>query len=310
MSDALYIINPAGHGGAGIKAWEAFSALWPHPIDPKNAIVTERPGHAREIASSAEGYETLVAVGGDGTVGEVISGIMSRGHPALKLGTVPAGTGNDIGRNIGIRSVDDAVRALRGGRTKAFDIIRVDSRVDGRPAQTYGFLCSAVGFSAIPMIRPWMKRLLGPTGAYYLATILQIIAYQDTYMTVRTESREHKGRTWLILVGNAESTAGGSMRLAPGARTDDGELNISVFPTGSRIGMATRLMPKIASGQHVNEPDIDYFPASSVKIESEPPAVVELDGDLRGTTPATISVCPQAVRIVTHGHKDGGDVQH
>jgi diacylglycerol kinase (ATP) len=298
MSRTLYIINPAGRGGAGAIVWESFRASWRDPIDPADAIVTERPGHAREITASAEGYSTFVAVGGDGTVGEVMSGIMDRDEPELKLATVPAGTGNDIGRNIGIRSVEDSVRALRNGHTQAFDVIRVDSWMQDRPVCTYGFLASAVGFSSIPRIRPWMKRLLGPTGAYYLATILQIILYRPTHMSLRAENREHKGRTWLALVGNAESTAGGSMRLAPGAHTDDGELNISVFHDGSRIGMATRLMPKIASGDHVNEPDVDYFPAKSVEIESDPPAVVELDGDLRGTTPAKIVVCAGAVRVI------------
>lgn len=299
MSDVLYIINPAGHGGAGTKAWNAFEESWSDPIDPDHVIITERPGHAREITASSKGYTTITAVGGDGTVGEVMSGIMDRQESEIQLAIIPAGTGNDIARNLGIRSIEDAVDALRNRRPRAVDIMRVESTIDDRPIQTYGFLAAAVGFSSIPKIRPWMKRLLGPAGAYYLATILQVIAYQPTHLRLRSEDKEHRGRSWMILVGNVESTAGASMRLAPGARFDDGELNISIFPSGSRISLPTRLMPKIASGEHINEPDVAYFPGKKIEIESDPPAVVELDGDLRGWTPATITVCPRAVQILT-----------
>ena len=135
-----------------------------------------------------------------------MSGLMDRKDRDRKLAIIPAGTGNDIGRNIGIGSIEDAVKALRLGRPKPVDVMRVESLLEGHPVQNYGFLACAVGFSAIPGVRPWMKRLLGPAGAYYLATILHMIVYRPTAMTLRTEDREHTGRSWLILIGNAEST--------------------------------------------------------------------------------------------------------
>ena len=124
--NTLFIINPAGHGGTGTTTWERFQALWPHPIGPEHAIVTERPGHAREIALSAVGFDTLAAVGGDGTVADIMSGLLDRPGNKPKLAIVPAGTGNDIARNTGIGSTEDAVNALRKGRLRAFDVIRVD----------------------------------------------------------------------------------------------------------------------------------------------------------------------------------------
>jgi diacylglycerol kinase family enzyme len=93
MNDVLYIINPAGHGGAGFKAWESFKEIWSDPIDSEHFVFTERPGHAREIVNSNKGIEVFAAVGGDGTVGEIMSAMMDRGNPGLKLAIVPAGTG-------------------------------------------------------------------------------------------------------------------------------------------------------------------------------------------------------------------------
>ncbi|MFC1735081.1 acylglycerol kinase family protein [Candidatus Hydrogenedentota bacterium] len=69
-NNTLYIINPTSHGGAGARAWEAFQHSWRDPINPAHVVFTERPEHAREIATSVKGYDTITAVGGDGTVGE------------------------------------------------------------------------------------------------------------------------------------------------------------------------------------------------------------------------------------------------
>jgi diacylglycerol kinase family enzyme len=99
VEKVLHIINSAGHGGAGTRAWEEFKKLWSDPIDSGDVVVTERAGHAREIAAARSDYEILAAVGGDGTVGEVISGIMERQGAKAKVAIVPGGTGNDIGRN-------------------------------------------------------------------------------------------------------------------------------------------------------------------------------------------------------------------
>ena len=300
MSNVLYIINPAGHGGKGTKAWEEFQALWPDQISPEDAIVTKRPGHAREIAVSAAGYDILAAVGGDGTVGDIMSGIIDRQGQKPRLAIIPAGTGNDVARNAGICSVEDAVGALQGGCPQAFDLIRVDYQVDGQPAHRYAFLLAGVGFSPIPMVKRWMKRLLGPKGAYYLGTFLQIIVYRPPYMRVYADGRERgKGRRWMVLVGNVEYSSGGSMCIAPGARVDDGELNITIFPVKPKLRMITRLLPKVATGEHIQEPGVSYFPAEKVQVDSNPPAILDLDGDVFGTTPATFTVCPRMLEILT-----------
>jgi YegS/Rv2252/BmrU family lipid kinase len=301
MTRILFIRNPAGFGGAGSAAWESFQAQWPDPIDTGDVRVTERPGHAREIAVAAEGYDILTAVGGDGTVGEVLSGIMEHPQPRPKLAIVPGGTGNDIARNAGIRSVEDAVAALRGGHRRSFDIIRIDCQFDGRPANRYALLNGVVGFTAQPMVRPWMKRLLGPKGAYYLGTIMQIVAYRSPHMTVRWEEGEHSDRTIMVIIGNVEWASGGSMCLAPGALSDDGDLNVVIIPVMSKFTMVFRMFPKIPSGEFVNGPGVKYFTAKKIEVTSDPPALLDIDGDLYGITPATFTVNPLAMEIVSPG---------
>jgi len=298
MIDVLYIINPASNSGMGMRAWLEFRTLWHDPIGRKNLAITERPGHAREIAASGDSASILAVVGGDGTVGETISGIMERQGSLPKLAIIPGGRGNDIARNIGIFSVDDGVMALRSGHHRAFDLIRVDCVIDGRKGHCHAFLYGSTGFSSIPMVKSWMKRVLGPRGAYYLSTLKQIIANQSPHMTLQTEEERYSGRYWMVIAGNAEWAGGGQMRLSPGALTDDGELNITIVPSQSKFKMITRLLPKVVAGEHINEPSISYSPGGKIEVQSDPPVDLELDGHLYGTTPATFSIRPRALQII------------
>lgn len=306
MNTISYIINPAGHGGAGIKVWEKVKAEFSDPIDSKNVYLTKRQGHAREIARADENSDILAAVGGDGTVGEVLSGIMDRPDPRPKMAIIPAGTGNDIGRNLGIFSFEDAMDTLRGGYSRRLDLIRIECQLDGREAHRYSFLVGTAGFSAQPMVKPWMKRLLGPTGAYYLGTILQCISYRPPVMTIRWGEEELCERTWMVIAGNIERTSGGSMCLAPGARPDDGVMHVSVIPVRTKLNMLTKMMPQIASGVHVKEPDVRYFPATEIEVTCDPPAILDIDGDLFGNTPAKFTICPQAAEIICPKNADPG----
>jgi len=301
MSKILYVINPAGHGGAGIRVWERVQSEWSDQIDSADVHFTKHQGHARELAAAAEGYDILTAIGGDGTVGEVMSGIMAHQEPRPRLAIIPAGTGNDIARTLGAFPLESALAALRGDHVKKVDLIRIDCHVEGRPAHRYAFLMGNAGFSSLPMVRPWMKRLLGPKGAYYLGTVLQIMAYRTPHMTVRWEQQEYSGRVIIVVAANVEQTAGGSMRLAPGARFDDGELNVSIVPFRSKWDMMVTTLPKVASGAHIHEPGILYFPTEKVDVDSDPPAILDVDGDLFGTTPATFTVCPKAVEVLCPG---------
>jgi len=91
MRRILFIINPGASGGQGEATWNRFQSLWPDAIDPEDVIITEGPGHAREIAASAAGYDTLATVGGDGTTNETMNGIMERdGSPQACLSSQPA----------------------------------------------------------------------------------------------------------------------------------------------------------------------------------------------------------------------------
>ena len=143
-----------------------------------------------------------------------------------------------------------------------------------------------------------MKRCMHPKSAYYLATFLQILTYRAPHMSVRAGDRAFKDRMYIVIAGNAEYAGGGGMRMSPNALTDDGLLNITVIPNRSKLNVITRLFPRIAAGTHIHEPGVSYFTDEKVEVYSDPPAVLEVDGDLFGTIPATFTLCEHAIDII------------
>jgi diacylglycerol kinase (ATP) len=116
-------------------------------------------------------------------------------------------------------------------------------------------------------------------------------------MTVRCGERIIEGSYWIAVAGNSERAGGNSLCIAPGSRTDDGVLNMSLIRAQSKLEILTKLMIKAPRGAHVRDRRVEYFPAASIRVESDPSCVVDVDGDRVGTTPATFTVCPRAVEF-------------
>ena len=299
MSRHAFIVNLVASGGDGLKGWEKFCSLWPEKIDKKDIYFTESPGHISEIAVSCSACDVIVAVGGDGTASDVLSGIMQRTEPHPKFAVIPTGTGNDIANTAGIYTIEDGVKALRQGSTQRFDLIKIICQRGDDQVQRYGFLYCDIGFSTAchRMLKPWMKRIFGAKGAYFLIAFLGVFVYKPAVMKLRFQDHERNGRMWMVFIGNAEWSAGGNMRLAPGALPNDGELNVAIIPIRSKLEILFKLS-RIAKGEHINDPGVEYFPVQNIEIESETFAGVEIDGDIFGNTPAKVSICPAAIKLI------------
>jgi YegS/Rv2252/BmrU family lipid kinase len=298
MRKILFIINPGASGGQGEVTWNRFRSQWPDDIVPEDVIVTDYPGHAREIASSVNGYDTLATVGGDGTVNEIVNGIMEREGSRQSLAIIPAGTGNDIARSLGLFPFERAFSALKGGEEGSFDLIRIDAQENGRMFRRYSLLASSMGFESTSTTAPWAKRILGPTIAYYLYMIRAILAHRPPHMTVRWGDDLYEGSTWMIITSNVESVSGGSMRVAPGARPDDGSLWVTIVEPAPKHNMMFKILPKVAAGGHLNEKGFHFFPTDKIDITSTHRVPMDIDGEAEWASKAAITIVPGAVRIV------------
>jgi len=299
----LLIANLTAAAGYATRRWDKLLVeLTSHGVQADHAM-TDRPGHALTLAAeTSRSYDVIAAVGGDGTVNEVASGILLAGEAKTTLAVIPFGTGNDAAQLLGIRSLEDAVNALASGTTRTIDAIEVRCHDACKEVTRYALLYAAVGFAGelLKCTTPAVKRLFGPRYCYSVGFFRALLGFKSPRMQVRCGDREFNGRMFLVSAGNAEIVGAGTMRLSPGAKVDDGKLNVNVIEDLGRLETA-RWFPKVLKGMHTTHPKVRYFATTSVTVECEPLMEVQMDGELFGHTPATFQVRPGAIRVIA-GH--------
>ena len=298
----LLIANPASGQHRGerrlAQASERLASLG-HAV---TAVLTESAGHATRLAkSNAPDFEIIAALGGDGTVNEVANGLMAV-EPGERptLATLPVGTGNDVALTYGLAHFESAIDALAKGSTRTLDVIRVQLMRDGKSVTRHALLFVAAGFAAevIRKTGPRVKRLFGRRFSYSVGLFRALASFRAPEFSVKWDGDEKRGRMFQVCAGNTEFGAGGVMRISPGARPDDGLLNISLVGALGRLQIVRRF-PSILSGRYVEDERVDYFTGKRLEINAVPPAEIQADGDIIGTTPATIDLLPDALRLVT-----------
>jgi YegS/Rv2252/BmrU family lipid kinase len=293
--NGLLIFNPAaGPGRAHEPPYAVREALGPLIGE---TVVTQGPGDALAAArrAAAEGRNDAVFVaGGDGTVNEVVNGLMTarRGEePSLPIGFVPLGTQNVLAHELKLPFGDlPALRAIfQAARTRVFDAGRIDARYFLLMAG-FGFDAAVVRDVALPV-----KELFGPA-AYAFGALRALTNYRSTSVRLELDGETVASEAFLIIVANAASYAYRQIKMAPFAAPDDGWLDICVFERAplDRVGFATQIMALMAR-RHLRDPRVRYYRARRIGIVSDPPIQGQLDGDFFHPTPVQIEIVPRAL---------------
>lgn len=282
--------NPvAGNGRVGREMGSIRRALVQRRLDHE-MVLTRAPGHATELAREAarDGWDVVVAAGGDGTMGEVVNGIAGSG---VALGLLPLGTGNDLARTFRIpRSVDGAVDVLAGGTVR-----RIDLGVD---ADACFAIIAALGFPSDVMHYTNTHHGLWKGPAKILAAILSLLpSLCGQSMRVTLDDRVVEGRYIGVFVLNTRYTGGGLM-ISPEASTEDGLLDVVLIGEMSRSSFLCTL-PKAYSGKHLDHPAVDLYRSSAVRVDTREPMLKMFDGNVTGvTSPIVASVRAGALPLV------------
>ncbi len=292
--NSLLIVNPAAGQGRPQEALEALQTSLAPVLG--GVVITRGPGDAQRAAqaAAADGYEAVLAAGGDGTVNEVVNGLLASGisRAVLPLGLVPVGTQNVLAHELGLPAdLDATLTLLRAGRTRRIDV--------GLAGDRHFVLMAGFGFDAQvvrEVLRP-MKALLGPV-AYAFATVGALATYRSTQVRLRLDGEEVRSEAFLVVVANAASYAYRQIKLAPFAALDDGWLDVCVFERArsDRVGFVTQMMAVLAR-RHLRDPRVRYYRGKHLLLESDPPIQGQMDGDTFGGTPVEISVVPRALTV-------------
>ena len=288
------IINPiSGTGGridvARARAAKAAALLSSRGADPSNVFITERPGHAREIALNAleRGASTVIAWGGDGTMNEIGTAVAFR-DAALSL--VPSGSGNGLARELGIPFDPDAAFdiALRG-RERTIDAGEIDGRLF--------FNVAGVGLDARVAHAFAVNGLEKRGFARYLQlTMRELAAYRPDVLTVSTRAGSMCNPSLLVAIANGRQYGNGAI-IAPRAKLDDGRFDV-VTISGRSLLRATLELPFVFMGIVDKVAGVKIETADSVDITSSHPIVYHLDGEpIAGTLGIAARVRPGALKI-------------
>jgi len=262
---------------------------------------TEGPQDAVRLTreSLERGDRFIVAVGGDGTVHEVVNGMFEGDRPIAEdavLGVVAAGSGCDFVKTFGLpQGAATAVRHLTGDSLFPIDVGKVTYRDhDGREQSRLFPNIAEAGLGGDTVARAerlprWMGR-----SRYFWGFWLTVRKFKSAEIRLQADRREWTGRGNNVVIANGQFFGGG-MKISPRSMPDDGRLDVQVS-TGPKTDAFTTL-PKIYKGEHVPSPNIREFLASRIEVDADRPLRIEADGEVLGTTPAVFEVLPKTVRL-------------
>ena len=310
------IINPAAAAGAtGKRTPKILALLERHLGRDYTLFMTGKPGEAARSArwAAGAGAELIVAVGGDGTLQEVVNGLFDDGRsrsPDCRLGVVNSGTGGGFAESLGLpRDIEGQVAMIARGGTRRIDIGRAFYANGGPGASDRYFIneCQAgIGGEVVRKVEARSKRgkRFGGRLAFGAGTLAAALSYPNQTVSVAVDDRPAGKQSLVAVIAANGSRMAGGMRLAPGARLDDGLLDILLIHEQSALERL-RNFPKIYSGKHIDLAGFSCFKARSISLSSERKIDFEADGELWGTLPCRVEILPSALRVI--GPNAAGD---
>ncbi len=289
----------SGRGGVAKALPEVKRNLDERGLDYE-VYYTESHRHASRLARDAldRGSNFITAMGGDGTIHEVVNGMIEDDRPVnpdAVLGVVAAGTGSDFIKTFGIPATPSHAAAhLDGPESFPIDIGKITYDNDGEETVSYFANIAEVGLGPEAVARAArLPRWLGPT-VYFFAFWMTMRKHKPAQVKVDLVDRAYEGYMNNMIVANGQFFGGG-MKVAPKAAPTDGVFDIQIEHARKKEAIA--LMPKIYKGEHVPHPDIEEFKRVRASIESDRPLLIEADGEVLGHTPATFEVLKDCLKL-------------
>jgi YegS/Rv2252/BmrU family lipid kinase len=301
---AFVVMNPASAGGRTLRRWPATLRALHHAGLTFTVHRTSEPGDATDAVRRAlrAGFRTIVVVGGDGTLNEVVNGFFDEtGAPIgedAALGLLPSGTGGDFRRAVGIpTNIERAVGLIVGRSVRHIDAGRIEFG-DGRQRHFLNIADCGMGGEVVARINRTAHRSGGARGSAVflrtsLSTLLGYVA-RSAHIEIDGTSLDRSVRSVVIANGTC---FGGGMRVAPGAELDDGQFDVVIIGDTGRMRALTGI-PSLYRGRHLNRPEVEVYRARTVRVSCEgAPMLFDVEGEQVGSTPATLTCLPDAITL-------------
>lgn len=233
------------------------------------------------------GFDAVIAMGGDGTVKDILEGATGTG---IKFGIIPGGRGNDLARNVGYPShLRSVVLGFHRPKVRTIDV----PTLNGNPFGNVG----GAGFdSAVVAFATGHGCKLPGTLCYYINVFRAVLTFKPIHMRVTVDDHTHEGMYTMCTVANGRDFGGG-MRIAPDAEVDNGFLDVCLIENLSAMRLL-RQFPSVYRGKHVEMPEVTMLRGKKVVIDSDEPTPLNYDGDFAGNTPGVFEVGKLSIEIL------------
>ncbi len=313
MERIKVILNPfSGRGQAG-RSWPRVAQTLTRAGIDFDLSQTERVGHGIELTRQARlaGFSTVLAVGGDGTVSEVVNGLAqaaTAGATVGRLAVLPLGSGNDFAAMSGSNlPLTQLAQALTAGKTRQLDLgvvaVHTESERNADPQVRYCDNNIGIGFEAWVTLESYKIRWLVGRPLYVLASLRALRTCPDPQVEVEWETpagqiERRSGRMLMISVGNSRRTGGGFF-LTPQAEMDDGLLDVMLVAATSRW-QVLQMLPLALRGAHTNHPVVTMLRCRRLRVTSAEPLPVHVDGEVIATAADLfeVSIQPRRLEVV------------
>jgi len=298
------VVNPESAGGATGRRWpEIFAEVVRAVGEGAEHAFTERPMHAAALTAEAlqKGFRRIVAVGGDGTLNEVVNGFFQTGSavPAdACLALVPRGTGGDFRRTFGLNgSLRETCARLRG-EVRPLDVGQLRfTRTDGTPGERYFVNVASFGVSGqVDRAVNSSSKVLGGKVSFFVASVRTLAGWRDQKVRLRVDGGpEESLDITTVAVANGQYFGGG-MKVAPEANPSDGEFDVTIW-SGYHLKDFVLKSGSIYDGRHVRWPGTRTLRCRRLEAASDEEVLIDVDGEQPGRLPASFTVLPGALHL-------------
>lgn len=308
----LVVVNPRSGGGAAGRSFNAVRGTIERALGAVDVAMTERPGHGIDLAreGAALGHPLVIALGGDGTIHEVVNGLLqakSGGYgtkaDGVQLGIIGQGTGGDFCKTLGIEHrLDRYIEAIASGRQRALDVGRFSG--GGKEGHYFFNILSAGMGGLVDRYVATAPRLLGGRAAYFGASLKALVNARlgNLRCTITTDdtAEEHVLRSFMVAICNGKYFGGG-MKVAPMAEIDDGTFEIVALGATSKLGFAMT-SGSIYSGDHMRHATTVHLRARKLRLDlvnddARDRFLLDVDGEPMGSLPLDIECIPRALTV-------------
>lgn len=305
MEKMFIIVNPVSANKSTKKEWPQFRKILSDSGYEFEAVLTEYPGHATELAGKAlkAGYKTIMSVGGDGTMNEIVNGFFEDGRYIAedsRLVVFSMGTGCDFIKTLGVKKgIDELLIVLDRNQSKKVDVGCVNFiDATGGSVTRYFMNVADIGIGAETADRVNKhSKLLKGFLSFAIGAVSTIIVYKNKdFEVVIDDTTILKERMNSVIIANGKYFGGG-MKVAPEALIDDGVFDIIIFGDLSKPDLI-KSFPLIYDGKHLDHPKLRMYRGSKVKVKSGGKGLIEVDGEIPGRDDAVFELLPKVLNIL------------